>query len=421
VARLLLVTRSMALSLRLADAHDVVERGDDDLDSLTPTGDIDLIVLDVAGPEQAVETVRGMRSRDIATPVLIVSGYQPEWASLLSLSMPGVAVVALPITRASLLDGISRLLHPTAAENSPAPPAEPTREVTAPSAAARQLPRAGPVPPPTVSASTPTARHPEATEPRDDPAAAEAPSRRFPLGRRPAAQPEASADAAGPPTGPVPRTGSVPRVDPPDLVLGDDYDPFFATAPHGLDDLQPEGASRPPDLALVAMVQQLIERSTELYGVPDTAQVLADEIVERADADAAAVLIPDGAIWRVSAGVGLRPLERRLVLDSSHWLIAESALQGRALLIEDTDIVRQKIAGAPLAAWRHLMCLPLLDLRSAVVVARGAEAGPFTERDLAAVIDPIREATALLDRALDVRRLARLLAPLRDADDRRGR
>jgi hypothetical protein len=133
------------------------------------------------------------------------------------------------------------------------------------------------------------------------------------------------------------------------------------------------------------------------------------------------VLIPDGAVWRVNAGVGLRPLERRLVLDTTHWLISETALQGRALLIEDTDIVRQKIAGAPLAAWKHLMCLPLADLRSAVVVARGGEAGPFTERDLAAVIDPIREATGLLDRALDIRRLARQLAPLRDLDERRGR
>jgi hypothetical protein len=369
MARLLLVTRSMALSLRLADAHDVVERPDDDLDTLTPDPGIDLVVLDAQDPQTAVETVR---ARDIHTPVLVVSGYQPEWAALLSASLPNAAVVALPITRASLLEGIERLLNPGTASRSPVPVSVPPV----------------PVPPPELA-------------PEPEP------------------EPPTPATSPVPVIAPTSRSNAPPPE--PDLVLGEDYDPFFATAPHGLDDLQPDPTMRRADASLVELVHQLIERAAELYGVPDTAQVLADEIVERADADAAAVLIPDGAVWRVTAGVGLRPLERRLVLDSSHWLIAEAALQGRALLIEDTDIVRQKIAGAPLAAWRHLMCLPVVDLRSAVVVARSAEAGPFTERDLAAVIDPIREASGLLHRALDVRRLARLLAPLRDLDDRRGR
>ena len=376
MARLLLVTRSMALSLRLADAHDVVERPDDDLDTLTPDPGIDLVVLDAQDPQTAVETVESMRSRDIHTPVLVVSGYQPEWAGLLSASLPNAAVVALPITRASLLEGIERLLNPASASRSTGP---------APVPPVPELPQPVPPSPPLAPAVPPLT----------------------------------------PATGPVPviapTSGRDAPPPEPDLVLGEDYDPFFATAPHGLDDLQPDPTMRRADASLVELVHQLSERTAELYGVPDTAQVLADEIVERADADAAAVLIPDGAVWRVTAGVGLRPLERRLVLDSSHWLIAEAALQGRALLIEDTDIVRQKIAGAPLAAWRHLMCLPVVDLRSAVVVARSAEAGPFTERDLAAVIDPIREASGLLQRALDVRRLARLLAPLRDLDDRRGR
>ena len=379
MARLLLVTRSMALSLRLADAHDVVERPDDDLDTLTPDSGIDLVVLDAKDPQTAVETVESMRARDIHTPVLVVSGYQPEWAGLLSASLPNAAVVALPITRASLLEGIERLLNPGTASHStgPVPVPVPVPPVPVPPV---------PVPPP---------------------------------GPVPMPEPPTPVTSPVPVIAPTSRSNAPPSE--PDLVLGEDYDPFFATAPHGLDDLQPDPTMRRADASLVELVHQLIERAAELYGVPDTAQVLADEIVERADADAAAVLIPDGAVWRVTAGVGLRPLERRLVLDSSHWLIAEAALQGRALLIEDTDIVRQKIAGAPLAAWRHLMCLPVVDLRSAVVVARSAEAGPFTERDLAAVIDPIREASGLLQRAMDVRRLARLLAPLRDLDDRRGR
>ena len=215
------------------------------------------------------------------------------------------------------------------------------------------------------------------------------------------------------------RRGSIPGVKPVDPLFGEDYDPFFATRPSGFESLL-TGGPPPPDRPGVAdLVHELIARAAELFGVTDTGQVLADEIVERADADAAAVLVPDGRLWRVCAGVGLRPLERRLVLDDTHWLIAESALDGRALLIEDTDIVRQKLAGAPLASWRHLMSLPIPDLRSAVIVARGPDAGPFSERDLAAVIDPVREAAGLLERALDVRELARLLAPMRDSENER--
>jgi len=46
--------------------------------------------------------------------------------------------------------------------------------------------------------------------------------------------------------------------------------------------------------------------SGDLYGVSDTAQVLADDVIERADADAAAVLSPMADLAR-ERGVGLLP------------------------------------------------------------------------------------------------------------------
>jgi hypothetical protein len=164
------------------------------------------------------------------------------------------------------------------------------------------------------------------------------------------------------------------------------------------------------------LVRMLHDRAGDLYGVSDTAQVLADDVIERADADAAAVLVPDGPVWRVSGGVGLRPLERRLVLEDSHWLITEIGANGRAVLIEDTDIIRQELSGAPLAAWRHLLAVPVPDVRAIVVLARGQEGGPFTDRDLSAVISPVREAATLLSMAVETRRLARMLSPLREQD-----
>ena len=164
------------------------------------------------------------------------------------------------------------------------------------------------------------------------------------------------------------------------------------------------------------LIHDLSRRFGELYGVGDTAQALADEIVDRADADAAAVLVPDGSVWRVAGGVGLRPFERRLVLDAQHWLIAEIAIGGRALLVEDTDVVRAQLAGAPLATWRRLLAVPIPDVRAAVVLARGSESGAFGDSDLDAVVDPVREGTGLLRSALQTRSLARLLAPLREVD-----
>jgi hypothetical protein len=170
----------------------------------------------------------------------------------------------------------------------------------------------------------------------------------------------------------------------------------------------------PQTESLHELVNLLRERTGELFGVGDTAQVLADDVVERAEADAAAVLVPDGAVWLVGGGVGLRPLERRLVLDLAHWLITEIAVEGRALLVEDTDIVRPKLAGAPLAAWRHLMAVPIPDVHAAVVLARGEQAGVFTDRELAAIVGPVREAGPLLQRAMDIRDLARALSSFQE-------
>ncbi len=190
----------------------------------------------------------------------------------------------------------------------------------------------------------------------------------------------------------------------------------YAAGAGGDDHGQAPAAAPPARSTVVSLVSALTEQVAHVYGVADTAQVLADEVVERADADAAAILVPDGTVWRVSGGVGLRPLERRLVLDSTHWLVGEIAIEGRALLVEDTDIVRPKLVGAPLAAWRHLLAVPVPDVQAAVVLARGHEAGPFTEHDLAIIVGPVREAAVLLRAAIQARHLARLLSPLREQE-----
>jgi len=568
MARLLVVSRSMALAMRIADDHDVVEYPVEALEDLTPEPDVEAVVLDLGEAHAAMQTLDRLRSRGFDTRVLIVSGYQPAWNELVSLSIDRVEVVPLPITRAALLDGIDRLLGVTPfvprVPPAPPPPARLPRATPpagGPAASAQPVRPPSPATPATPSpapaigngASAPAQRptddegwgpspepgdgstagtpggvrrpglarwltttppRPSGAGPQGSPLDAGSAARRTAPGRPPGADGEgdlfrpvvdpqvsarspaalpsraprpgpASAPPAAPagarpqaraglrsaspvspgaarsaPVRPAPGTGSgspaartvpappaapapapasapaqapAPEAGPPTATPAPDR----VARPLGRPERGGRGRARDPRAQhpgftpakgleapstatpvdpVSAAVAALLDRRSELFGVAETAQVLADEVIERGDADAAAVLVPDGGRWRVSGGVGLRPLERRLLLDTSHWLISEIAVGGRALLIEDTDIVRPRLAGAPLAAWRHLLAVPVPSLRAAVVLARGQEAARFTERDLAAVVPLVAEAKPLLQAALRMRELARTLGQLRDLD-----
>jgi CheY-like chemotaxis protein len=545
MARLLIVSRSMALAMRLADQHEVIEHPVDELDSLLPNLDADVLVLDLGDPVLAVNTVNSLREAERDTPVLLVSGYQPEWEQVEAQQVEGVHVVPLPITRVALLHGIALLTGEDSPINfvnsedveslilpdDPAygygldeleePDGEPGPNGVAhdveeydqaeydqaeyeleeyeleeyepeqydgpfedqPSGApvqeqphwaepSQQDPAVGWGDPQNgaevaavtesdvagLSYSTSLTR-PFDEEPRTGQIPVDSPTPRPPSAAqrwlRTTAAPAPDPDNLGEPRHGntngngvgrrIPRLGNRPRklqrhpgtangveqaraqpgiglvTDP----LGPRTDPYGFPASALDRRLDAEAASLVTDRAAVEsgislrtadLVRMLHERAGDLYGVSDTAQVLADDVIERADADAAAILVPDGPIWRVSGGVGLRPLERRLVLEDAHWLITEIGSAGRAVLIEDTDIIRQQLSGAPLAAWRHLLAVPVPDVRAIVVLARGQEGGPFTDRDLSAVIAPVREAAALLSQAVETRRLARMLGPLREAD-----
>jgi hypothetical protein len=109
MARLLIASRSMALSMRLADAHDIVEHSPDELGDLRPGEDVDAVVLDVGEASVAVDAVNRLRGLGYETPVLLVSGYHHEWSGVAAMELPGVKVVPLPITRVALLEGVGYL------------------------------------------------------------------------------------------------------------------------------------------------------------------------------------------------------------------------------------------------------------------------------------------------------------------------
>jgi CheY-like chemotaxis protein len=658
MARLLIISRSLALGMRLTDLHEVEELAADGLEQNLPKVEgYDVLVLDVGDPVLAVNTVNSLREEEQAIPVMLISGYQPEWEQVEAQQVEGVHVVPLPITRQALLRGVAVLLDqdpdlitvdptgtlpviepapeplpviemgtsddspdatvigitqpvetkkpakaeaaaapPVAAKERPGKPApsspqspssapaagKPAKTPGAPAKTASKLPAKAPAKAPAdgpadVAAAKavqqaaaqnraekarntekaekaepagppeqPAADQPGPPPPRPNPspstgtlgqqiAARRAAGQRMgqganslssgpqhdrnrrpgtpppPLPKAPPVTPEVieveASPVAGlsyssplarpfaeqPPTGefpyeaapvrepvpppqvgrpgpwprpPAPETGSLPlnssgasaanrrmqrlgdrprkfqrRPNSPEnpprtpgrgLVtdpLGPRTDPYgfpVSALERRLDAVAASLTGRTdadgePVLRTAELIRMLHERAGQLYGVSDTSQVLADDLIERASAEAAAVLVPDGAIWRVSGGVGLRPLERRQELAESHWLITEVGSAGRAVLVDDTDIVRQQLAGAPLAAWRHLLAVPVPDVRVIVVLARGEKGGAFTAGDLTAVHTPIRESAVLLAQAIETRRLARALASLREAEPESGR
>jgi hypothetical protein len=127
--------------------------------------------------------------------------------------------------------------------------------------------------------------------------------------------------------------------------------------------------------------------------------------------------VPDGPLWRVAAGIGLRPLEHRLVVDDTSWLVqtlTSPAARGR-LLLTDLGRTRTLLYGAPLAAWSDVVAVLLPAERAILAAARRDQ--PFTPRDLVALERLAGEAAPLIGEALAVRHLARSLRPFLDDPD----
>jgi hypothetical protein len=165
-----------------------------------------------------------------------------------------------------------------------------------------------------------------------------------------------------------------------------------------------------------SLVRQLMAVVDELYGVRETAEVVVADAVERTSAHAGALLVPDGGRWRVAAGLHLRSLEHRYELDSDSWLVDEIARGYRGVIIENTDVARTGLHGAPLASRRHLLAVPVPTVEGLLLVARDEDPA-FTEDDVLNLARVGQEAAPLLSSALDTRALARALWEFSDVSD----
>lgn len=180
----------------------------------------------------------------------------------------------------------------------------------------------------------------------------------------------------------------------------------------------PDADAEPPLGAETAasLVRQLMAVVDELYGVRETAEVVVADAVERTSAHAGALLVPDGGRWRVAAGLHLRSLEHRYELDSDSWLVDEIARGYSGVIIENTDVARTGLHGAPLASRRHLLAVPVPTVEGLLLVARDEDPA-FTEDDVLNLARVGQEAAPLLSSALDTRALARALWEFSDVSD----
>lgn len=166
-----------------------------------------------------------------------------------------------------------------------------------------------------------------------------------------------------------------------------------------------------PTVGIPRDALRLLSESDLPPSVPDAAQQLLRAVHAQLPASTAvAVLVLDGRRWTVEAGRGLRLSESRIVIEPTSWLASHVAGRDSAVVVTGTDVARQELHGVPLIHLEHWMAATMAD--STVMVVLGRDERPaFRAEDALGIRDATRALVTQLDDAVEVRRLARLLAP----------
>jgi transcriptional regulator with XRE-family HTH domain len=443
--RLLVVSRNAALAVALTSAeyHVVVLSPDKPETWQGELARVDAAVLELDSAAAATAVLNGLRKDGVTVPVVVATGGGAAWAKVRSLQLPGVGFLHLPLAKPALLEAVHDALS---GSHVPAKASAPSTAPTAP--AAKKAPSRRPA---KVGDMLTAAREKRGLSVRDvarrtlileetvqqiengdfsgcgdtflarghvrsiavtlglDPervvarfdamfgpasAAAAKPGRRRP---DKAAAPAAPAPASSPI--PQPRALPIAAEGPPPPPAAQARQPAESYAPR-----LPARGEQGPAAELQQLLLRLLSHSAELVGVEETADAVLAESIERAGADAGCVLLPDNGVWQLCASSGLRDNEHRLRLPEDHWLVREVVHQGQGFLVMDSDIMRSRLANAPLAAWPHLMGVPVSGVGGLILLARDKVA--FVERDLEAVAGVAVEAVPLLTTALLVRQLS---------------
>lgn len=398
MARVALVSRNPVMSMAFsASDHSVAEIRPSGLTEWLERGEeegVDALVLDLGSPQKALQVAGDLRAQNRWVPILLVATDDPAWGAPDITGLPGVELLPLPLDPHRLKVALTAVLrHPRTPpiamakiDDGPLLDPVPDLDVALPPALLSENQNQTPLTPPPDLDDLPL------------PTAA-------PRKPRSAQLPKHRADKD------VGQTRAA-RVDP------DPSPTLLPTAPP-IASPEPSPPEPPAELKAGDPVHWLIEESDSYYTLQELATVIVEDAVMRSMADAGALLVPDGALWRVAGGVSLRPLEYRLQLAEDAWIVENIATFGKGILIQDSDIARLDLRGTPLASREHLMAVPVPQVKAILLLSRDRDE-PFTEASLSALADLATEAGPLLEGATDLRTLARLLDKHRDVEANPG-
>jgi hypothetical protein len=413
MTRIVVVSRNPSLAWGLAaPEHDLEEVRPHQVDVWLESDDrqpADLVVLDLTDAAQSLTLLTTLRAHAYLSPALLVAGDDPSWEASPLHDLPGAEVLPLPVTTDSLQAAVDRLINAVLPDPQGAleiveidieistTDAEPPASVDAPdtdSETAHSVPeqRSG-----TLSDIASAQRTPASGQ-----SAAPIPLRRS--HRTSAAVRQALSGANF--SAHVAEVASVTE-----SSTGATQDPRPSTPGPPPDDKPARGMDNANALA-----RALTLRVDELYSVPETAEVIVSDALDRTAADSAVLMLPDGDRWRVAAGIGLGNIERRFELGHDSWVVANVARASKGVIVAESDVARRSLESAPLASRKHLLAAPIRLVEGILLVARDADPA-FSEdtlMELAALAD---EAGLLLAAALDVRDLARKLHAFTDYSD----
>lgn len=421
-----------------------------------------VVLLDVGTIDQAEQQLKALVSAGLRVPVLLVGGDGQDWTALAGRFCSGLALVTLPLNAGVVLDELGKLVdgerldtfasrrsagqvaaEPAFPEVQPSPD-DPTplfdvvvvARDAAPTIAShsRISPGAGDIvhpSPPLELAEMPDLVDAMTAAPAAELVASPPPAPAEAEHRAPAVEPVRRLHPAAEPVRRLPPAAEPVRRLPPAVEVAPPSPPV--QAPDPVRHRRPQPASREPaapatvrherpqarpmpegasGLSLLELTAALKARVGGLYSVDDVAEFVLTEIIDRCGAAAGAALMRADGAWVVEAGVGLRPLERRLEVPSDHWLTRRVVVEELGLLVARSDGSGHELVGVPLASWEYLAAVYLPQGELLVLLASAERS--FDHGHLKLVRDIDEECKDLLHEACAVRDLARLLAPFAD-------
>jgi len=337
--------------------------------------DTTAVLLDVGDLEKTASTVRAIRTLDPTVPVVVLGGSEEDWTALES---DGHTLVVVPPVSFEQVAAALRSLDP------PSPSTVSVETVL--EAVTLGAPEVG---------QSDTDQADASDEPSDRESADASERAKFPVVDQPV-----SKDAAGPPADASVRTAGP--------TTG-------APIQRRLNQILARGAHRSATVTAAGEGQDwrdaaglVLNAVADLPSPAEASDSLAHALLDVVAADAVAILVSDDDRWRVSGGVGVRPIETRLTLAAEDWLISELQLGLPVVAIPDTDARRAELAFTPLARQTSLLGALLSDSQVLAIVGRNS--APFESDEVADVLECLRRRVCALTEALDARDVARRLA-----------